>query len=37
MQEHAGTVPDFRALFEGAPGLLLALTPHLIIAAASDA
>ena len=37
MQEHAGTVPDFRALFEGAPGLLLVLTPDLIIAAVSDA
>jgi signal transduction histidine kinase/ActR/RegA family two-component response regulator len=37
MQEHAGTGPDFRALFEGAPGLLLVLTSDLTIAAVSDA
>ena len=29
--------PDFRALFEGAPGLYLVLTPDLRIVAASDA
>jgi PAS domain S-box-containing protein len=29
--------PDFRALFESAPGLYLALTPALVIVAASDA
>ena len=31
------TSPDFRALFESAPGLYLVLTPDLRIAAASDA
>ncbi|HWO56353.1 MAG TPA: PAS domain-containing protein [bacterium] len=29
--------PDFRALFESAPGLYLVLTPELVIAAVSDA
>src|SRR6266545_4707243 len=31
------TEPDFRALFESAPGLYLALTPDLRIVAMSDA
>ena len=31
------TTPDFRALFESAPGLYLALTPDLTIAAVSEA
>lgn len=36
---HAGTVPtpDFRALFEAAPGLYLVLTPDFTIVAVSDA
>jgi PAS domain-containing protein len=29
-------IPDFRSLFESAPGLYLVLTPDLIIAAMSD-
>lgn len=37
MQEQVSPVPDFRALFEGAPGLLLALSPDLVIVAVSDA
>jgi len=37
MQEHAGNGPDFRALFEGVPGLFLVLTPDLTVAAVSDA
>jgi signal transduction histidine kinase len=37
MQEQASPVPDFRALFEGAPGLFLALVPDLVIVAVSDA
>jgi len=37
MQEQATPFPDFRALFEGAPGLYLVLTPDLVVAAASDA
>ncbi len=32
-----GSAPDFRALFEGAPGLYLVLTPQLNIAAVSEA
>jgi signal transduction histidine kinase len=32
-----GTDPDFRALFESAPGLYLVLNPQLVIVAASDA
>ena len=30
-------IPDFRVLFEGAPGLYLVLTPDLVIVAVSDA
>ncbi len=33
----AAAAPDFRALFEGAPGLYLALRPDLTIAAVTDA
>jgi signal transduction histidine kinase len=33
----AGADPDFRALFESAPGLYLVLDPQLVIVAASDA
>jgi signal transduction histidine kinase len=33
----AGNGPDFKKLFEAAPGLFLVLTPDLIIVAASDA
>jgi len=33
----AAPAPDFRTLFEAAPGLYLVLTPELIIVAASDA
>jgi PAS domain-containing protein len=32
-----GNLPDFRALFESAPGLYLVLTPDLTIVGASDA
>jgi PAS domain S-box-containing protein len=35
--KRASVVPDFRALFESAPGLYLVLTPDLTIAAVSDA
>src|SRR5579872_1218891 len=34
---HAPTGPDFRVLFESAPGLYLVLTPEFEIVAASDA
>ncbi|HEV3257379.1 MAG TPA: ATP-binding protein, partial [Gemmataceae bacterium] len=34
---HARPAPDFRELFESAPGLYLVLTPDLIIVAVSDA
>ena len=34
---HPLPAPDFRTLFESAPGLYLVLTPHLTIVAASDA
>ena len=37
MAADVSTVPDFRALFEGAPGHYLVLTPSLEIIAASDA
>src|SRR5256885_331630 len=33
----ASRPPDFRALFEAAPGLYLVLTPNLFIVAVSDA
>src|SRR6266702_3822598 len=33
----SGDMPDFRSLFESAPGLYLVLTPELKIVAASDA
>lgn len=35
--KHHNTLPDFKALFESAPGLYLALSPSLQIIAASDA
>ena len=34
---HPHPAPDFRTLFESAPGLYLVLTPDLTIVAASDA
>ena len=34
---HPLPAPDFRTLFESAPGLYLVLTPNLTIVAASDA
>jgi PAS domain S-box-containing protein len=37
MQKSPGAEPDFRALFESAPGLYLVLTPDLRIVAVSDA
>jgi signal transduction histidine kinase/ActR/RegA family two-component response regulator len=37
MASDASPVPDFRALFESAPGLYLAVTPSFDIVAASDA
>jgi len=37
MQESRDAGPDFRAIFESAPGLYLVLTPDLRIAAVSDA
>lgn len=37
MHQHDTSSPDFRALFESAPGLFLVLTPELQIVAASDA
>jgi PAS domain-containing protein len=37
MDRSALPTPDFRALFEGAPGLYLVLTPDLRIVAVSDA
>src|SRR5919108_4963325 len=37
LQPTAPPVPDFRALFESAPGLYLVLTPDLKIVAVSDA
>src|SRR5262249_16803376 len=35
--DNSHAAPDFRALFESAPGLYLVLDPHLRIVAASDA
>jgi PAS domain S-box-containing protein len=42
MNEHtatlgSGTLPDFRALFEGSPNLYLVLDPNLVIVAVNDA
>ncbi len=37
MAKHSGALPDFRRLFESAPGLYLVLSPALTILAASDA
>ena len=37
MQPGAGSVPDFRALFEAAPGCYLVLAPDLRVVAVSDA
>ena len=37
MASHASSLPDFRALFESAPGLCLVMSPRFEIVAASDA
>ncbi|MDF2447262.1 MAG: two-component hybrid sensor and regulator [Moraxellaceae bacterium] len=37
MARRSSALPDFRRLFEAAPGLYLALSPELVILAASDA
>ncbi|MEP7363442.1 MAG: hypothetical protein ABI972_09320 [Acidobacteriota bacterium] len=36
-EPHSASIPDFKLLFESAPGLYLALTPEFHIAAGSDA
>ena len=37
MKSHTGNNPDFKKLFESAPGLFLVLSPTLKIVAVSDA